>query len=117
MATKTQIAIGGRHISFLKTGEGKDLILFIHGNSMAAENWLPQLENEDLNSSYSLVAIDLPGHGSSEWSNGNALMYHPAEMAKTLEPLLDQLGAKKFILVGLSLGTNVIMMFPAKGFL
>jgi pimeloyl-ACP methyl ester carboxylesterase len=86
MVTRNQIKIKGKSISYLKAGDGQDLILFLHGSGMCAENWLPQLENEKLKSNYSLIAIDLPGHGKSEWLSENAFMYHPKEMAQMIRP-------------------------------
>jgi pimeloyl-ACP methyl ester carboxylesterase len=108
MVTRNQIKIKGKSISYLKAGDGQDLILFLHGSGMSAENWLPQLENEKLKSNYSLIAIDLPGHGKTEWLSENAFMYHPKEMAQMIRPLLDQFRVENYLLVGLSLGTNII---------
>lgn len=108
MISRRQVEINGKHISYLKSGDSKDLILFLHGNGMAAKNWLPQLNDEELKNEYALVAIDLPGHGKSEWSNENPIMYDVKNLAQLIKPLIDHFQAKKYLLVGLSLGTNVI---------
>jgi pimeloyl-ACP methyl ester carboxylesterase len=108
MITRNQIEINGKRISYLKSGDGQNLILFLHGNGMAAENWRPQLENQELTDSYTLTAVDLPGHGKSDWSNEMKSMYDVKNIARLLDLLLENLKAKDFLLVGLSLGTNVI---------
>jgi pimeloyl-ACP methyl ester carboxylesterase len=108
MITKGQVEINGIHLSYLKSGKGKDFILFIHGSGMTSENWLPQLQDARLTSHYTLVAIDLPGHGESSRSSADATVYHPKKLALLVEPLLDHLHAERFLLVGLSLGTTII---------
>jgi pimeloyl-ACP methyl ester carboxylesterase len=108
MITRNQIEINGKRISYLKSGEGQNLILFLHGSGMAAENWRPQLQDERLKNHYSLIAIDLPGHGESEWSSKDPFLYHPQSMARLIMPLIDHLNPQSFLLVGLSLGTNII---------
>jgi pimeloyl-ACP methyl ester carboxylesterase len=108
MITRSQIEINGKRASYLKSGNKVNLILLLHGNGMAAENWSPQLEDEELKNNYTLIAIDLPGHGKSEWSAENPLMYDVKNIAQLIEPVLDYFKAKKYLLVGLSLGTNII---------
>ena len=108
MATRTQIEINGKNISCLKSGTGENVILFLHGNGMSAENWLPQLDDEELRKRYTLIAVDLPGHGKSDWANGDKSWYHPRNISKLIKPLLDKCNAKSYLLVGLSFGTNVI---------
>ena len=108
MITRNQIEINGKRISYLHSGSGPDLILLIHGSGGSAENWLPQLEDKRLSSNCMLAAIDLPGHGESFRAGDDATMYHPQKMAELVEPILRHLNPKRFLLVGLSLGTNII---------
>ena len=108
MTTRNQVEVNGINISYLTSGIGKDVIVFLHGNGMAAKNWLPQLENEELKSKYTLIAIDLPGHGRSGWAQDDKSVYNIRNIAHLIKPLLEKCNAKSFMLVGLSLGTNVI---------
>lgn len=107
MTTRKQVEVNGINISYLTSGKGEDAILFLHGNGMAAENWLPQLNDDALKSKYTLIAIDIPGHGKSDWATDQSL-YNVKNLAKLIKPLLDRFNVSSYILVGLSLGTNVI---------
>lgn len=44
---------------------GQPVIFFLHGNGLCSMAYWPMLQR--LQSSYDLVLLDVPGHGSSEW--------------------------------------------------
>ena len=66
------IDFNGISIAIKRHGSGQHAIIFIHGNSLDSDTWLPQLENRELNSKYQLIAFDLPGHGQSGWYQNDA---------------------------------------------
>jgi pimeloyl-ACP methyl ester carboxylesterase len=112
MTSSLVIRTGNANLACLISGAGSDIILFIHGSGMSARSWLPQLDAGELNSRYKLIAIDLPGHGHSTIINDDLTSLTPSGMANLLAPLLAEFGAKRFLMVGLSFGTNIIAEIP-----
>jgi pimeloyl-ACP methyl ester carboxylesterase len=108
MLARTTININGIELSVLKSGAGQDALVFIHGGCMSALTWMPQLQAEALAQHYSLVAMDLPGHGSSEWLTADVTGYHPKALSRLLLSFLEARNINSYILVGLSFGTNII---------
>lgn len=111
-----QIDIDGTRINYLVNNKSAvNTIFFIHGNSGSAKTWMNQLEYEGFNK-YRLIAIDLPAHGDS--SADEALRYGVMDFATLLVKVVDELsGGYPYILVGFSLGANVVgemLAFPIK---
>jgi len=102
------IDINDISIATKSSGLGKDAIIFIHGNSMNSDTWLPQLNNQELNSKYRLIAFDLPGNGQSGWYKNDTKGYRPRNMALLVETILEKFNVENYLLVGLSYGTNII---------
>jgi pimeloyl-ACP methyl ester carboxylesterase len=75
---------------------------------MNSDTWLPQFESEELNSKYQLVAFDLPGNGQSGWFQNDTSGYRPKKVGLLLEEIIKEFGIEKYLLVGLSYGTNII---------
>jgi len=108
MIKNQTIDFNGISIATKSSGSGTDAILFIHGNSMDSDTWLPQLESDELNSNYKLIAFDLPGHGQSEWCKTDSTGYRPGKLGSLIKTILDKFNAGRYMLVGLSYGTNII---------
>lgn len=87
-------------------GQGPDLVL-LHGWGLNLRVW--DTLTEELASSFRVIAVDLPGHGRSDW-NPNART--PAEQAwwlhGTLAPLSD-----RYSLLGWSLGGQIALDLAA----
>lgn len=84
----------------------KNSIILLHGNSNDLDIWLPVLDSPEL-SAYRLIAIDLPGHGDSGPLDDRS--YTVINMGNVIADAVTQLSnGFDFILVGLSLGTNVL---------
>jgi pimeloyl-ACP methyl ester carboxylesterase len=114
MAQRKTIHISSTSLSYVEKNEaGAQTLFFIHGNSGSAHAWQRQLESPAL-SAYRLIAFDLPGHGESGPipADENVLL----EMAAILAGAVQQLSeGKPFVLVGLSLGTNLAAEMLAQG--
>lgn len=95
------VDLDGQRIRYLEAGTGEPVLL-IHGFTGDAENWL--FNQADLAASYNVIAIDLPGHGSSskEIKEGSA-----AELAKSVHELLKAKNISAAHIVGHSLGGAV----------
>jgi pimeloyl-ACP methyl ester carboxylesterase len=102
---REETQLHGRRISYLTAGEGPVLVL-IHGIASDSEAWrasLPLLARRA-----TVIAPDLPGHGSSGKGPGD---YSLGSLACMLRDLLVKLGHERATLVGHSLGGGVAMQF------
>jgi len=88
--------------------QAKKTVIFIHGNSGSTNSWRYQLNNP-LFSEYNLISLDLPGCGNSIVKAKHYENYSLPGMAKTMANTIQELKLNNhYILVGFSLGTNVI---------
>jgi len=101
---EAQLHIEELTINTRRTGEGPGTILFVHGNSCSSDFWDPQLNDRDLQKDFSMIAIDLPGHGSSSRSPDYSLKF----LSDTLVLIIQKLSLDSYILSGLSYGTALI---------
>jgi pimeloyl-ACP methyl ester carboxylesterase len=108
MITDQMIDFNGISIATKNCGSGKDAIIFIHGSCMNSDTWLPQLNNQELNSKYRLIAFDLPGNGQSGWFKNDTKDYRPKNITPLIKTLIGKFNIERYILVGLSYGTNII---------
>ncbi len=89
--------------------ESNTTILFVHGNSLNSEVFNGQFKDKILNN-HRLVAMDLPGHGQSEWRKE----YSIRQMSNDIIALCKKLKLTSFILVGHSLGGHLIIQSVPK---
>ncbi len=82
-------------------GEG-EVLLFLHGWAMNSRIWRQQIKY--FSERYKVIAIDLPGHGKSEW-----LKVSLADMAADIEFLLQQLNCQGAGIVASSFGGLVAL--------
>jgi pimeloyl-ACP methyl ester carboxylesterase len=104
MEPKT-VKLHGRSISYVEEGRGPVLLL-IHGIAGTCESWRAVIE--PLAREHTVLAPDLPGHGTSAAGSGD---YSLGAFASTLRDLLLTLGHERATLVGHSLGGGVAMQF------
>ncbi len=116
MPSTQTLTVNNATVSLKISGQGQNCIFFLHGASMSAETWLPQLTNAALQKDFTLVAIDLPGHGNSQWLKKREA-YGLKELADTIRQITVAFSPEKFMLAGLSYGTNIIgeITPPLKG--
>lgn len=83
------------------------IIVFLHGNSDSSAGWKKQFES-DLLAKYHLIALDLPAHGNTDASPTHS--YGLSDMGKVMTEAVETLTkGKPFVLIGFSLGTNLVM--------
>jgi len=102
------IDFNGISVATKDSGSGKDAIIFIHGSCMNSDAWLPQLKSDALRKKYRLIAFDLPGNGQSGRYQNNPRNYRPGKIALFVSVVLKKYAIERFLLVGLSYGTNII---------
>ena len=105
---KQQIRINNKAVGFYSAGEGATVV-FLHGFMESSEIWEDYLNA--LSDSFRVIAIDLPGHGSSESYSDAHTMFG---MASRIRKLLLQLKTEKFFLIGHSMGGYVALEFAEK---
>jgi pimeloyl-ACP methyl ester carboxylesterase len=99
------VSLHGRTVTYAEAGSGPVLLL-IHGMAGTHESWKAVIE--PLARRHTVLALDLPGHGSSEPSGGD---YSLGALAACLRDLLVTLGHERATLVGHSLGGGIAMQF------
>lgn len=97
------VVLHGRSVTYAQAGAGPALLL-IHGLGGRCENWGAVIE--PLARRHTIIAPDLPGHGSSPPGSGD---YSVGAFAAGLRDLLTALGHERATLVGHSLGGGIAM--------
>jgi|GEM_PF-3566445 len=85
----------------------KPTLVFLHGYALCAPIWAYQFDL--LREEYDLVAIDLRGHGASEYADEDEFVLR--NFADDLVCVIDQLGLEDIVLVGHSTGGVVSMAY------
>ena len=88
---------------------GKPPLLLLHGGMQTAHSW--DLVAVALKRDYHVVALDLRGHGDSEWSPDGS--YSHLASSRDVFALVQHLGWDKFALMGLSLGGLISLTVAA----
>jgi pimeloyl-ACP methyl ester carboxylesterase len=88
----------GQRLSALRWGNDPPELVLLHGGAQNAHTW----DTVALAMARPLVAIDLPGHGRSDWREDRA--YWPAENAKAVAVAVRELARDADAVVGMSLG-------------
>jgi pimeloyl-ACP methyl ester carboxylesterase len=91
-------APSGHRLSALRWGVEDPRIVLVHGGAQNAHTW----DTVALALDRPLLAIDLPGHGHSEWRADKR--YRPQEMADDVGAMIAAYSAPTRLLVGMSLG-------------
>jgi pimeloyl-ACP methyl ester carboxylesterase len=98
VARASHVLVDGRKMSYLKWGAGAPRLVLVHGGSQNAHTW----DTVALGLGEPLLAVDLPGHGHSDWRDDAA--YSPASMATDLEEVVAAHAPQAEVVVGMSLG-------------
>ncbi len=96
-------------IAYLKIGDGKKIIMFIHGNYSSSCHFLPLFKI--MPKDYTIIAPDLRGYGDSSYKNRFDTL---DELALDIIELCDILKIKNIPVLGWSLGGGVAMKIAAK---
>lgn len=88
----------GRQVSALKWGSESPRLVLVHGTAQNAHTW----DTVALALGMPLLAIDLPGHGHSDWRQDAS--YTPQTLANDLAPVIAQHAPNAVAIVGMSLG-------------
>lgn len=93
----------GRTVSAVVWGAGPPAAVLLHGRAQNAHTWdTVGLALLAADPQRSFVALDLPGHGHSQWKDDHD--YRPTAMAPDVRAACDALAPEARLLVGMSLG-------------
>ena len=90
---------------------GKPPMLCVHGGGANA-HWFDFVA-QGFNADYHVRAVDLRGHGDSEWDNSNPPNYDYTRHAADIHELTEKLDLRDFVLVGHSMGGMVSIVYAA----
>ncbi len=98
----------GRNVSALVWGAGEPQLVLVHGGAQNAHTW----DTVALDLGVALVAVDLAGHGQSDWRDDGA--YTPSNLADDLAVVVGSLAPAAHAVIGMSLGGLTSMELAAR---
>jgi sigma-B regulation protein RsbQ len=105
-------------IDYQVTGSGDITLLFVHGSYNDQAYWKKQVEY--FKNNYTVVTLDLPGHGRS---GKDRKRWTIEGFAKDVEAVITELNLKNVVLIGHSMGAGIALMVatsfpePLSGFI
>lgn len=93
-------------IHYVSEGKGKDAIVLVHGWGCNLNHWRDQVP--ELSKRARVIAVDLPGHGSSDKPE---IKYDMDLFAAAIDAVMKDAGVERAVLVGHSMGTPVVRQF------
>ncbi len=105
VAGSRTLTLHGHSVTYVQKGSGPVLLL-VHGMAGALDTWRSVID--PLARDATVLAVDLPGHGSSSPADGD---YSLGSLASFLRDVLIALGHDRATLVGHSLGGGIAMQF------
>jgi pimeloyl-ACP methyl ester carboxylesterase len=103
-----RVTVGGLQLHYLDWGNPTaPPLVCVHGytGSAGAFNGFAR----HFRDRFHIIALDVRGHGESEWSPGGAYTYR--DQAGDLAAFVDRLGLDRFILLGTSMGGIIAMTY------
>ena len=112
---KKSVLINGLNLSYFESSAVGRPIVLIHGNSNSSKVWQKQFASP-LAKKYRLIALDLPGHGESEWDKAavdDSSVYTLPYMVSSIMTFMKTLKLDRPILIGHSLGGHLVHFLSA----
>ena len=98
-------------IHYLRGGTGNKLLICIHGYGETASSF--SFLEEALGSEYTLLAIDLPFHGATEWKE--ELFFSPEDLLSLIHEMTSGWSLEtRWSLLGYSMGGRVVLSLLEK---
>ena len=105
MAGMALSALEGAELNVEMTGRGPALVA-LHGFTGSVQTW--QSFSEAAKTGFTVVAVDLPGHGASD-SPEDSRLYTMGRHVRALAEILDQLELERVAWLGYSLGGRIAL--------
>lgn len=100
----------GAKIRYADIGKGRAIVL-LHGFLESLEVWFGNGFANELAKKFRVIAIDLPGHGKSECLG---YVQQMERMADVVKDVMDELGLRRYVVAGHSMGGYVALAFAEK---
>lgn len=100
---------GGALLTAYEGGKGRPTVILVHGFGEASYVWAriaPTLVRK-----HRTLALDLRGHGGSDWSVEGT--YNPDVLVEDLTELIQQQCEDRYVVIGHSLGASTAMRYAA----
>ena len=93
-------------IHYLRSGQGKKILVAFHGYGESASNF--NFLSEKVKDDFTLIALDLPFHGQTEW---NEPVMHADDIRSIILKILEteNLSSPRITLIGFSLGGRLAL--------
>jgi len=99
------VALDGEKLHYLQMGQGPRLLLCFHGYRNTASLFTPF--SHYLGKDFTLICLDLPHHGKSQWSDTMELSRK--HMVTLVEHFLKEFNVEKVSLAGYSIGGRLCL--------
>ena len=106
---RESVSVDGRTISGLVWGTESPQLIFLHGGGQNAHTW----DSVAMALGRPLIALDLPGHGYSDWREDKD--YRPTTSALAIGERIKRLPPQPRVLIGMSLGGMTGIAVAAAG--
>ncbi len=107
-ATSERVTIGGLRLHYFDWGNpAAPPLVCVHGYTSSADAFTGFARH--FRDRFHIVALDVRGHGESEWSPDGGYSYR--DQAGDLAAFTDRLGLDQFILLGTSMGGVIAMTY------
>ncbi|HYE61687.1 MAG TPA: alpha/beta hydrolase [Phycisphaerales bacterium] len=98
----------GSKVAYEVRGRGQPAIVFVHGWASRGSFWEAQMNDPGLRDRFTLIAVDLPGHGGSDKPDSS---YTMDSQAGAVAAVMQDGGVAQAVLVGHSNGTPLVRQF------
>jgi 3-oxoadipate enol-lactonase len=99
-----RIEVNGADLYYELNGTGRPVFVFVHGGACDHEDWAHQVES--LSPAYSVLTLDLRGHGRSKGAFEDCRV---GRWAADVNALIDALELGPVVLTGHSLGARIVV--------
>lgn len=104
-----EIFSNGARVDYIVEGNGDTVLLFVHGWCINKSYWVEQVDF--FKTRYKVIALDLPGHGLSGKTRDDWTI---EGFGSDLVTVIDVLDLNNVVLVGHSMGGNIILEAAVK---
>ncbi|MBI2847032.1 MAG: alpha/beta hydrolase [Chloroflexi bacterium] len=105
------VSVNGLRLHYLDwDGKGRLPVVLVHGLTSNAHSW--DLLAESLKGSHRVLALDMRGHGESEWAKDGK--YNIEDLLLDMESFIDALRLESFVLAGHSMGSGLSVRYTAR---
>jgi pimeloyl-ACP methyl ester carboxylesterase len=105
----SRLTRNGVSLAYEEAGAGEPPILLVHSWTGDRSYFAPQVSH--FSGAHRVLAVDLRGHGESDKPHGE---YSPDVFAEDVGWMCDQIGLRNSVLVGHSMGGNIVLELAAR---